>query len=649
MTESDLDATGQTLAAAAGTRVEFWNVRTRSRTGSYTAPARVHQVALSADGRTAAVSTDDGYTRLLDVSGARLRGAHSYRTAKEDSGYWPRVAVSPRGTYLTTETTGSDAKSTLAVWDTRTDRRVAALTAAGSVFLLRDSSFSPDERVLSLPGSGGKPFTWVDTRTGKKLPFPDTGLKAGDIEGPVVFSPDGRRAAVTLKGGKISVFDRTRGWIGIDLTGAEDSSDYPLLFSPDGRYLVQHGVVWEVAVTRSGPVMRHSTTESECYPTTAPRFTADDAQLRCVGNDGVVRSYDVSSFTDPPKDDGRYYSEGAVSADRRTFALREGADIEIWSPLSRTRRLTVTARAGGLGNAVEKIQLSRDGRLLAVHSYTSVEIWDVSGRTAGKKGVLLGSLPVLRQDQFSGTSVEFGFAPDDRSLAVQIVTRDGTNVLSFWNLTTMRRIREVRANLGYPDDGGAVLFQPDGRSVIAAPYFGRVAFPSGRIVTKGSAGVEVDSFSDDGTTLYTHPRGFRPYIRFWDARTLLPEGEDLRTGALSTPLTAPERGTAVSPDGRLFATWLRSGPAYEIQVWDSRTGSRLGTPLLGPLDDLDDIIALAFTPDGSALVSVDQHGRFTTHTIAPDRLVRDLCAKSGPLTEREWKTDIPDIGYRSTC
>ncbi|MFI0772425.1 WD40 repeat domain-containing protein [Streptomyces sp. NPDC021218] len=647
-TESDLDSTGQTFAAAGGTRVEFWNVQTRKKISSYTAPARVHRVDLSDDGETAAVSTEDGYTRLIDVAGARLRSAHAaYRTAKQDNGYWPSMAVSPRGTYLMVETTNLDMKSTLVVWDTRTARKIVTLSTSALVFLLMDSSFSPDERVLSLPASGGKPFTWIDLRAKtnmKKLPvpFPYYGLKASDIEGPVVFSPDSNLAAVRAKDGRISVFDRSKGRASVELTGAEDPTAYPLYFSHDGRYIAQNGRIWEVSVTSSGPVMRYSTTQSECYTRTALRFTADDSQLRCAGTDGVVRSLDVRAFTKPPKENVGLTQEGVVSSDWRTLALNLGTDIEIWSLASRTKRFTVTSRAQDVGYPVEGIQLSRDGRRLAVLAGTTIEIWD----TGGKKGSRLGSLPILRKDQHSGTTTAFAFSPDDKALAVQAVTRDGTNVLTFWDLTTLRRTRQVRADLGYPGNGGAVFFLPDGKSVIAAPNFGRVAFPSGRVVTKGAPNLEVDSVSDDGTVLYTYPRGFRSYVRLWDAQTLRPTGEDLRTGPVSPPLTAPGRATAVSPDGRLFATVHQSELGYQTKVWDSRTGSELGVPPVGPLNE---IVALAFSPDGSTLTSVDQHGSFFTDTIAPTRLIRDLCARSGPLTEQEWKTHIPDIPYRKTC
>ncbi|MEU3726625.1 WD40 repeat domain-containing serine/threonine-protein kinase [Streptomyces sp. NPDC031705] len=641
-TDSDLDSTGQTLAAAADTLVEFWNVQARVKSGVYTAPARVHKVDLSDDGKTAAVSTDDGYTRLLDVSTARLRDAHAYPTAKGASGYWPATAISPLGTYLLVETVDADRKSTLTAWDTRTAGKSFSTSASGPVVLVQDSSFSPDEAVLSVPGGDqGLPFTWYDTRTKKELPRPDTGLKAGDTQGPVVFSPDGKSAALRVKGSKIRVFDRVRGQISTEIIGAEENTAYPLYFSHDGRYVVQNAAVWESS-SMGSPVLRHETTQSECYPRTALRFTADGSTLRCVGADGVVRSFNVSAFTNPPAEAGQYYQLGAVSSDRRTLALVYGSHIELWSPLSRTRRSTVTSGAGDAGAPLEDVQLSRDGRRLAALYNTTVEIWD----TTKEKASMLGSLPVLEPDRRDGATIAFALSPDSTSLAVQVVTKDETNTLSFWDLTTMRRIRDVRANLGYPGNGGAVFFQPDGKSVIAAPNFGRVAFPSGQVITKGAPSMEVDSSSDDGTTLYTHPRGFRPYLRLWDAQTLQPTGEDLRTGSVSPPLFNPGRATASSPDGRLFATMHQSLPGYQIKVWDSRTRSQLGVPLTGPLSE---IVTVAFTPDGSALTSVDKDGRFFTHTIAPALLIRDLCARSGALTEQEWKAHIPDIPYRKTC
>ncbi|MDF3291869.1 nSTAND1 domain-containing NTPase [Streptomyces silvisoli] len=647
-TQSALDAAGQTLVACAGTRLEVWNLRTRTRTTAYTAPARIHQVDLSEDGRTAAVSTDDGYTRVLDTVSGRLRTPHTFHSARLADGYWPRTMISPLGSYLMVETVASDNSSTLDVWDTRNSARHLRVGPSMADFLLMDSSFSPDERVLSVPGGQGHPFTWIDMRTGRKLPVPVpyTGVKADDIVGPVVFGPDGKTAALTLKDGRISIFDRTKGWSGTELKGGSTITDDPVAFSRDGRYLVQGAIIWDLTSGASQPVMHNSITQSECSPLADMRFTPDVSKLRCVGLDGSVRTFDVSAYTDSPAGTSENYGQAVVSADRRTIALAKDGGIELWSALTRTKRATAPLPVGDSGPSVDDIQLSRDGRRLAALYGTRIYVWDTAGRT----GHLLGSLPAIEEGQRSGALDAFAFSPDDKSLAVEIGPVSGTNVLTFWDLTNMHQIRQVRADLGYPDNGMAMFFQADGKSLIAAPNFGRVAFPSGRILTKGDPSMQVGFLSDDGTTAYELPRGFRPYIRFWNTRTLQPADDDLRTGTISPPLSGQDSATAVSPDGRLFATVHQSGTGYQVKVWDRRTGSELGIPLTTPdHDTFDGILALTFSPDGSTLTGVDKDGRFFTYTVAPARLIRELCTESGGLTKQEWQAHIPDSPYLKTC
>jgi len=68
--------------------------------------------------------------------------------------------------------------------------------------------------------------------------------------------------------------------------------------------------------------------------------------------------------------------------------------------------------------------------------------------------------------------------------------------------------------------------------------------------------------------------------------------------------------------------------------------------LTGPTSDIE---AVSFSPDGSALTGVDKYGRFFSYPLAPAALVHALCTESGPLTEAEWKTYIPDVPYRHDC
>lgn len=43
------------------------------------------------------------------------------------------------------------------------------------------------------------------------------------------------------------------------------------------------------------------------------------------------------------------------------------------------------------------------------------------------------------------------------------------------------------------------------------------------------------------------------------------------------PLLTPERATAASPDGRLFATVQQSEPSYQIKVWGNRSRTQLAS------------------------------------------------------------------------
>ncbi|MFD7864570.1 WD40 repeat domain-containing serine/threonine protein kinase [Streptomyces sp. NPDC059783] len=638
---SALDTYGRTLASATDTRVEFWNVDARTRTGAAKVPGRVHHVGLSGDGRTAAVSAEDGTTRLFDTAGGGPHGQHVYRTPLEESGAWPWVELSPQGTYLLIETTVSDSRRTLEVWDTRTARLLRKVTGDDSWFPLASASFSPDERIFSFrdPERG---LTWIDPHTGKNLPvrLPADRAKAEAGNGQVVFSPDGKSAAMASYDGKVSVFDLVTRHPGPVLTGGKENSAHPLRFSRDSRSLVQDGVLWDAASIDPSPLMRYDATENECFAGTPMGFTRDGTKLRCAGTDGVVRSFDVSAFTRPPapvRGNARY-TKGSVSPDLRSVALQDGDIVEVRSLPGRAVRSTVSL-SDDFSPYVNALRLSGNGKRLAVVVTDGVGLWD----TSGAAGASLGRLDAATgAGGDRGVVTDAAFSPDGRSLAVLTFLPDKSKALTFWDVRTLRRIREVRAPRDYTGDAGTVLFRPDGKSVVVAPDFGLVAFPSGRIVDHAPSGLNAALMNRDGTRLYAPPEANRPFVRTWDADTLRPLGDDLRTG----PATADAVSGAVSPDGRLLATVHEAGTRDLIKVWDTRTGAQFGVSLTGGADE---IVALSFTADGSSLVSVDKGGTFTARPLEAAGLARRLCAVSGPLTEEEWKEYVPDVPYRKTC
>ncbi|MFI6518227.1 WD40 repeat domain-containing serine/threonine protein kinase [Spirillospora sp. NPDC050679] len=618
-TLSDLDGTGRTLLAAGGDRVGLWDVDTGRRLGSYTAPSSVNRVSISDDGRTVALRLGrDRQAVVLDAPGLRLRNGHRY-PAPDDLGDGEMV-LSPDGAHLAVAGPGGDHKG-VAVWDTRTGRRV--FEQAGGDFLV--PSFTPRGDVLSL--TARDQVSWIELATGKKLPVPD--LRRDSLaSAPVRFSPDGREAVLQHgRGGRLVAVGQGPD---LDLRGSPGTPLGEMRFSHDGKYVASGFTVWGTASFREAkPIIQYATASDECAARTT-RFSADGSRLRCVSSDGVLHSLDIARFTKPTVA-GDGYGTTAASRDGSTLALSAGGKVEVWSTAPPAKRFELPS-PDGVG-----LKLSRDGRLLAMargDRDEEIEIWDLARRT--RLGVLPASVPPT-SELGSNFAQDLDFSPDNRSL-VRRQTERGAAVLKFWDLTAMKVIREMR------EGPGVVEFRPDGKAVLAAPGPGLLAFPSGKLIKGGAEKLWPARFSNDGKTLFQDPESDSSKILSFDAQTLRQKGDGLRTGPL--PAGGGPPPVAHSPDDRLVATPHGNGEATQIRLWDLRTRTQLGTALTGHLDF---VVAMAFTPDGSELISVGHDGTFARHTIAPRPLADGLCAKAGALTRAEWESRIPDVPYRRTC
>ncbi|MDL4772986.1 WD40 repeat domain-containing serine/threonine protein kinase [Actinomadura xylanilytica] len=621
---SDLDGTGRTMVTASGTQVGLWHVGTGRRLASYTAPSSVDRLDISEDGRTVALRTArDQQTVVLDAPGLRLRNGHRYPAAGDiDEG---ELELSPTGAYLAVSGPGGDEKG-VAVWDTRTGRRV--FEQATGEFLR--PSFSPQENLLSL--SGQDEVSWIDLTTGGRPAVPDL-HREGLALAPVRFSPDGVWAVrQNDHGGRLVSVGKGPD---LDLKGSPDNPMAEMRFSPDGRYVISGFTVWEVTGIGDGkPIIRYPITSDECAGRSI-RFSANDSELRCVSPDGVLHSLDVAHFTRPAIAADHGYSRTAASHDGSTLALAYGDKVEIWSTAPLAKRFELPVPDTSLDEV--GLKLSRDGRLLALgHGEIDdeIEIWDLTKRS--KLGIMPKSVPPT-STQGSDFAQGLDFSPDNRALVLRRVER-GTAMLKYWDLSTMKVIRQMRAG------PASVEFHPDGKTVLATPEPGLLAFPSGKVVKAGPKNLWQSRFSADGRTLFQDTEGNSSRILTFDAQSMRPKGDGLRIGPLPGGGGPPP--IAHSSDDRLIATPHGNGDATQIKLWDLQTRAQVGIVLTGHLDF---VVAMTFTPDDSALISVGQDGRFVRYTIAPRLLADELCAKAGALTEAEWKTRIPDVAYRRTC
>ncbi|TDU04196.1 WD domain G-beta repeat uncharacterized protein [Streptomyces sp. 846.5] len=322
------------------------------------------------------------------------------------------------------------------------------------------------------------------------------------------------------------------------------------------------------------------------------------------------------------------------SEDGSTLAIEANNTVDIWDPLHRIKRgaLPIDWTTGSESH----FSLSDDGKLLAdLRRSGDIEIWDVA--SARKKATLM-----TRHTIDIDTSV--AFSPDDRTLALLAFQSDLTSVLELWDTATGHlRATSIGAHLDVPQYllGGVwnpkILFSPDGKTVISAMDQGIVDVATGARRVAPNSGLYAARAVSRGGLVAANVGTGQP-LTFWDGRTLQQRSYIPNDAQLGDTM-------AFSPDGQLLAAADENG---QIRLWDVTNRHPFGLPLTGPDESLP-VEALAFSADGSAVLSIDSEGRLHTHLIGPAQIETALCAQVGPLSPANWKTYIPDLPYRRTC
>jgi WD40 repeat protein/tRNA A-37 threonylcarbamoyl transferase component Bud32 len=388
-------------------RVTWWDLHSGKKTKALAVEDGYRALALSPDGRSAAIGLDDG-VRLVDVRTGTVRES---RGALPSNPNW--LLFTPDSKTLVS--TGSDGVVT--VWD------VAPLTVRetlrGHSEVVWQPVFSPDGKTLYTASNDGTVIAWDVTqrrRFGRRFTFARGGAPQEALDGyPARFSPDGRLIAVGLRAKGIQLRDaNSLSPVGAPLvpTAGEVAA---LAFSRDGRTLAavtQNGMatVWDTRSRslRRGPFRVDRTSAN------GVSISADGTMIATAGADGA-ELWDLATG-DSLGHIGDYSAPGdiafaptgsLVAFVRDGYLAGGGGDIEVWDATRRIRITKILVEAvGAFGWA---IAFSPDGRTIATGGLDRlVHLWDA------RTGKLLREL-----EQNVGTAVlSLAFSPDGGILAM---------------------------------------------------------------------------------------------------------------------------------------------------------------------------------------------------------------------------------------
>ena len=433
----------------------WWNLKSREKTRTREIAEGYRALALSPDGRMAAVGLDDGI-QLIDVGTGVVQESRGTLTSNPIG-----LLFSPDGeTIVSTSRDG-----TVTVWDTGTV--TPHETLRGHSDSVWQPIFSPDGKTLYTASADGTAIAWDvsrERRFGRPFTFThDRGPYAWPDRHPGRFSPDGRLIAVGLNDGGIRLWDaRKLAPVGAPLreTGGEVTG---LAFSPDGRKLaaVTGGMatIWDVE-SRS---LDHQLW-SVAGNSVGVSISADGKMLATAGGAGVQLWNVATGAALGVMGDGVGAGDVAFSPTEPLVAfIRDGwrqgggGDWEIWD-VARDSRIAEREIVDEniLGWA---IAFSSDGRLLATSGIDPVvHIWDV------RTGKLVRKL-----EQNVGNAVwALDFSPDSSVIAIS----GGDGFASLWDVATGAKIGP---RLGVGSREAMLDLSPDGRRLLMTNGDGRGA------------------------------------------------------------------------------------------------------------------------------------------------------------------------------
>jgi WD40 repeat protein len=527
------------------------------------------------------------------------------------------LLFSPDGRFLAT-LRGGRSPWLLQVWDVATGRAVVREQAEQNGW-----AFSPDSRAFAVRKVDHS-IQLFDLATGRPTHrvVPEWPWQA------LALGPQGRQVALAFqhRPSAARVYDAASGRLAAALPGP---STWSLGWHPDGRRLAlafadSRVEVWDVPARRVVATM-----EGHAQDVVGVAFHPGGELLASTSWDGTTRLWDVWTGR-PLLTRTGFYEHQRFSRDGRTFGyVREGSQVRLMEVAAGSEYRTLVSSLGAGQGAYRDIDVSPDGRLLAVAMDDGVRFWDLSsGRETaglapgqanvvlfqpdGKELVTCGSSGLrrwpIRRDEREPDVLRIGppqdipvprphavsRSGDGRILAVASVTPRVT-----WIVDLDGDQSKVRGPaLPHPNVNGTAL-SPDGRWVVTLGWHSQEV----KVWDTRTARVEKELPRESGTKGCFAPDG-KQFVHcrtdeycFYDTTTWEP------VRRLHRPQSGYAGPAAFTADGRIVAVELSPGIVQLDEAATGRTLARLEDP------NHDQAGTLRFTPDGTRLVVLCGYSR----------------------------------------
>jgi WD40 repeat protein len=418
---------GSVLVTTTEDAVHLWHLKGRESHRVFPDPG--HRIAMSRDGRYAAIVGGDRFARVYD-----LASGQRHFELRHDSQVLS-AAFGPRNRMLAT----GSADWTAQTWDLRRGRPQYRLK--GHFERVVDVAVSPQGRYVGTASADGTGRIW-DVGTGRgDLVTQLTGHR--QQLRTIAFSAKGLHVATSSRDGTARVWKTDRGQPEAVLAG-HDGDVRGAVFSRTSRRVLTFGEdgtarLWDPGITPHLRVLAHQRAgfTGLDVASNGRRFVTTDAT-------GAARLWSPggkSSVLPVGK-----VREARASPDGKLVATASGDRAAIWT-IDGSQRQALPHPTSVLA-----VAFSPDGELLATAADDSVvRLWRVSD------GELDERLP--RPDQ--GRIVDLSFSPDGRRLVGA-----GTDARArIWNLESGRLERTLS---GHRDDLTSAAFSPDGERVVTS-------------------------------------------------------------------------------------------------------------------------------------------------------------------------------------